>query len=267
MSVRHYSPRRNRRHGISAPAKFALIFVLSVTVLLQIAYPLIDGETLRLATIATVYWGAGAMVLHALLAYGARYAFSYLGATLLFGYLIELIGINTGWPFGTYSYSPTLGFDIAGVPLVVPFAWVMMAHPILVAARRVSGNWVFLYGGAGLMAWDIFIDLQMVTAGRWSWEFTGAHVPFQPEIPLSNPVGWLLSGMALMAILHQILPRERRHESANFGAVDFFLGWTLFSGVISNLFFFDRTGTAFLGGLIFGAILAPYFFERSVGRL
>lgn len=149
MSVRHYSPRRNRRHGISTPAKFSLIFVLSVTVLLQIAYPLIDGETLRIATIATVYWGAGAMLLHALLAYGARYAFSYLGTTLAFGYLIELIGINTGWPFGTYTYSHTLGLQIAGVPLVVPFAWVMMAHPILVAARRVSGNWVFLYGGAG----------------------------------------------------------------------------------------------------------------------
>jgi putative membrane protein len=117
------------------------------------------------------------------------------------------------------------------------------------------------------MAWDLFLDPQMVTAGRWTWEFKGSHVPFQPEIPLSNTFGWLLAGMALTALLHVILPRERRRESANFGAVDFFLGWTLFSGIVSNIFFFHRPGTALLGGLIFGAILAPYFFERGLGKL
>ena len=266
MSIRHYTPRRNRRHGISSRTAFILYSVLAIAILLQVSYPLLSDEPLRFVTIATVYWGAGAMALHALLSYGARYAFTYLGATLVFGLLIESLGVNTGWPFGVYEYSPTLGVSLIGVPVVVPFAWVMMVHPVLVAARYVTKGWVFLYGGFGLMAWDLFLDPQMVSAGRWTWEVTGSHVPFQPEIPLSNAFGWLLSGMAITALLHQILPLERRKESASLTAVDIFLGWVLFSGVIGNIFFFDRQGVAFLGGIVYGLVFIPYFLIRWLGR-
>jgi putative membrane protein len=142
----------------------------------------------------------------------------------------------------------------------------MMAHPVLIAARRVAGNWVFLYGGYALAAWDLFLDPQMVAADRWRWTFDGAHVPFQPEIPLSNTFGWLLSGMALIAILHQVLPRDRRKSSASFGAVDLWLTWTFFGGVVSNLFFFDRPGVAFFGGIAFALFFLPYAFSRWFGR-
>jgi putative membrane protein len=142
----------------------------------------------------------------------------------------------------------------------------MIAHPILCVARRVTKNWVFLYGGFGMMAYDLFLDPQMVNGGRWTWEVTGAHVPFTPEIPLSNTFGWLLSGMALIAMLHLALPRERRKQSASYTAVDFFLIWTWFGGIVSNLFFFDRPGIAFLFGSVFGAFLAPYLFSRWLGR-
>jgi putative membrane protein len=142
----------------------------------------------------------------------------------------------------------------------------MIAHPVLCVARRVTKNWVFLYGGFGMMAYDLFLDPQMVNSGRWTWEVTGPHVPFTPEIPLSNTFGWLLSGMALIAMLHLALPRERRKQSASFTAVDFFLIWTWFGGIVSNLFFFDRPGIAFLFGTAFGAFLAPYLFSRWLGR-
>lgn len=266
MSIRHYSPRRNRRRGISSRAQLLLNLTLGIAILLQVSYPLLDGEALRVVTIATVYWGAGAMALHALLAYGSRYTFIYLGITLIFGYFIELLGVKSGWPFGIYSYDASLGPQILGVPLVVPFAWAMIAHPILCAARRVAGSWVFLYGGFGLMAYDFFLDPQMVSAGRWTWEVTGSHVPFSPEIPLSNAFGWLLSGMALIAILHISLPHDRRKVSASLAAVDVFLIWTWFAGVISNLFFFDRPGVALLFGASFGLVLAPYIFSRWLGR-
>ena len=266
MSIRHYSPRRNRRRGISSRSQFALNLTLGIAILLQISYPLLSGEALRVVTISTVYWGAGAMALHALLASGARYAFTYLGIALPFGFLIELLGLKTGWPFGTYEYDPSLGPQLFDVPLVVPFAWAMIAHPILCAARRLAGNWVFLYGGFGLMAYDLFLDPQMVTAGRWTWEVTGSHVPFTPEVPLSNAFGWLLSGMALIAILHLALPRDRRKVSASFITIDIFLIWTWFAGVVSNLFFFNRPGIAFIFGATFGAVLAPYIFSRWLGR-
>jgi len=266
MSIRQFTPRRRHRHGISQRSFNFLVGLILFNIALQIAYPLSDGEILRMITIATVAAGAVLMVVHGYMAYGWRYSATYLAVTALFGYFIELIGTTTGWPFGTYTYSETLGYSIAGVPLIVPFAWVMMAHPMLIVARRLSRNWVFLLGGYGLMAWDFFLDPQMVSAGRWSWEITGRTVPFQPMIPLSNAFGWLLSGMALIALLHQLLPRDRRKEPASFGAVDAYLAWTYFGGVIGNAFFFDRPGTALLGGVAFGVLLIPYAFNRWLGR-
>ena len=170
---------------MSQRARLTLGAVLGLTILLQMSYPLTDGDLLRWITIATVLVGATSMVLHAYLSYGFKYASRYLVIVALFGYFIELLGVHTGWPFGVYEYSSTLGISIAEVPLVVPFAWVMMVHPALVAARRVTPKWTFIYGGALLAGWDLFLDPQMVAAGRWTWEVTGSHIPFVPDVPLS----------------------------------------------------------------------------------
>lgn len=261
MSIRHYNPRRRRRGGISPIARNFLFFLIGLTISLQISYPLIHGEILRLITIATVYIGALSMVLHGHLSYGAKYSTRYLPLTALFGYGIEVLGVHTGWPFGIYHYDSSLGQALFGVPLVVPFAWVMMVHPALIAARRIAGSWVFLYGGALLAAWDLFLDPQMVAAGRWTWEVKGSHVPFTPNIPLSNAFGWLLAGLTIVGILHIVLPKDRRKESTSLAAVDAILLWTLFAGFIGNLFFFNRPGLALFGSAIMGALLTPYFFS------
>ena len=206
------------------------------------------------------------MLLHGYFSFGARYAISYFAITFLFALATEELGMRTGWPFGTYSYDPSLGFKIFALPLVVPFAWLMIAHPVLVAARRLTQHWVFLYGGAAMAAWDLFLDPQMVSSHRWTWQFTGSHVPFQPEIPISNTFGWLFAGMGLIALLHVTLPRERRKGGAELIAVDIFIFWTLFSGIVGNLFFFHRPGVALFAGAIFALLFGPYLFSRWFGR-
>jgi putative membrane protein len=206
------------------------------------------------------------MLLHALFAYRLAYATRFLAITFFYALFVEQIGMRTGWPFGTYEYSGSLGYQIYGVPLVVPFAWLMMAHPIFLAARRIAPRWVFLVGGYGLMAWDLFLDPQMVSAGRWTWEFSGSTVPFQPEIPISNTFGWLLTGMGLMALLNFALPKERRSLGASRAVPEFFLMWSWLSGIIANLFFFDRPGVALLGGFALGIVVAWYFLSVKLGR-
>ena len=238
MSIRDFTPRSNRRRVQSQRSKIFLGIVLAAAILLQIPYPLLDGRVLEIFTLLTVYSGAAAMLLHARMSFGNKFAFTYLSITAVFALIIESIGVNTGWPFGVYEYSKTLGLFIFDVPLVVLFAWTMMAYPALIAARRIASGWVFLYGGAILMGWDLFLDPQMVTAGRWTWEVTGRSFPFAPEIPLSNAFGWLLSGLTLIAILHFILPTERRKESPSMLVVDIFLGWSLLGGFIAQFFFF-----------------------------
>jgi putative membrane protein len=265
MSLRQFYPKRNSRHQVSSWKMAILYITIAIAILLQISYPLIDGESLRIVTIATVYWAAAAMCIHAVLAYGIKYASIFVSTTFTYALVVEQIGSKTGWPFGNYEYSGTLGYQIYGVPLVVPFAWVMIAHPLLIAARKITKNWVFLYGGLAMMAWDLFLDPQMVASERWLWDFSGSHVPFQPEIPLSNMFGWLLTGMGLMAILNKFLQVDRRKTKTSTVVPDLFLFWTLFSGIVGNIFFFDRPGVALFGGVVFGLVLIPYIFVLRFG--
>ena len=266
MSIRQYRPTSRDRRGMSTRQSRILYSLFATTLILQILYPLVNGGTLRVATVLIVYLAALTMLTHSLFSYGMKYLLIYFFVTFTFALSIEELGIRTGWPFGSYHYSPSLGFQIFDVPLVVPFAWIMMTHPILLISRKISTHWTFLIGGLGLMIWDLFVDPQMVAAGRWTWKIGGPRVPFEPAIPLSNAAGWFLGGMALIAFLHKLLPKERRKVGATALAVELFLLWTLFSGVIGNVFFFDSPGVALVAGFPFLLLLIPYFFNTRLGR-
>jgi uncharacterized membrane protein len=239
---------------------------LVLAISLQMLYPFTHGQVLRIVTLTAIYMGALAMTLHAYYSFGFRYAITYVVTTLLFALLVEQIGLSTGWPFGDHTFDSSLGVRIYDVPVVIPFLWVMLAHPILVAARRVTQHWAFLYGGAIMMSWHLFLDQQMATAHQVKWSFPGSHIPFENQLPFSLPAGLLFAGMLLVAILHFALPKERRKQGAEFIAVDIFLFWALLSGVVNNVFFYNRPGIAFFAGTVYALILAPYFFYRWLGK-
>lgn len=115
MAIRNYIQPPRRRTG---PTSFQSILVwsaLAIAILIQISYPLVNGNALRVITFATVLSASLAMALHALLTYGRKYAINYLLITLSFAFTIEQIGLHTGWPFGYYKYDQSLGLAIAGV--------------------------------------------------------------------------------------------------------------------------------------------------------
>ena len=114
MSIRQYRPRNNRRRGISANQSMGLYFLFALAIGLQISYPLVSGDTLRYVTIFFVIAGALLMLVHALLSYGFKYFAIFGSVTFIFSLLVEILGSKTGWPFGTYAYSDSLGFKVAG---------------------------------------------------------------------------------------------------------------------------------------------------------
>ncbi len=57
-------------------------------------------------------------------------------------------------------------------------------------------------GSAAMTAWDLFLDPQMVGEGYWSWVRGGRY----RSIPLSNFVGWFITGLGVMALLEALLP-------------------------------------------------------------
>ena len=117
--------------------RLSVVFAVAV-VLAQIAYPLVDGEPLRLLTIATVLAFATASLLHAAATRGAVWALRLVGVAGGIGLLAEAIGVRTGVPFGRYAYADSLGAKLFDVPLIVPLAWVMMSYPCLLLGRHLA---------------------------------------------------------------------------------------------------------------------------------
>ena len=266
MTTHQFRPRKYSRRSASRKQLGLLYFAVLAAIGLQISYPLVHGDVLLDVTLATVYVGAAAMIFHAFLVYGPLFSITFTIITFAYGLGIETVGVKTGWPFGRYHYDHSLGVQVFGVPLLVPFAWIMLSYPILIAARRAAAHWVFIYGGLGLLIWDLFLDPQMVDAGRWSWKLVGPHVPYEPMIPLSNAAGWLFAGMGLMALLNVLLTKDRRKNSINSLAPDILLFWTLIGGVIGNIFYFHHKNIGIYVGALFFIYLIPYLFQLRFGR-
>ncbi|MGD9701627.1 MAG: carotenoid biosynthesis protein [Acidimicrobiia bacterium] len=197
--------------------------------------------------------------------WGPRRAFVALATIAPATAVVEKVGTTTGRPFGAYRYTSVLRPQIADVPAIVPLAWFAMSLPARETAhaalgRRSSVGGRILLGSFALAAWDLFLDPQMVGEGYWQWARRGRY----RGIPLSNFVGWFLTGLAVMALLELANPPIG-------GADGSLVGEYAFVAVMETVgfaaFFADRT-TAIAGaaGMLPVAGLAVGQLLRSDGR-
>ncbi|HEU0101615.1 MAG TPA: carotenoid biosynthesis protein [Mycobacteriales bacterium] len=233
----------------------------ALTVLLQIAYPLVSGRPRDLLTIVTVAVFFLATTSHALLHRGPAWTAAYVAITAGTGLLAEAVGTATGIPFGDYSYAGSLGSTLLGVPVVIPLAWAMFAYPCLLVGQRLGQTPLraTLVGGWALASWDLFLDPQMVEAGHWRWQDVRVGLPGAADVPLSNTLGWLLVGVLMLGVL-QLLPRSEQDDRQPYAL---FL-WTYASSVLAFAVFFGRPVVALVGGVGMGLVAVP--FARSLAR-
>lgn len=189
----------------------ALPLLLAVLlVATAIAYPLTSGTDRDAVTWTIVVLGAALSLAHAAISRGAPTALAVLLVTTATSIGFEAVGLATGFPYGSYSYSDSLGPTLLGVPFLVPLAWLMMAWPswllagLLTARVRPSlhrGVRIAL-AAAVFAGWDVVLDPQLVQAGYWTWAHPHPGLPGIGTVPLTNLAGWLLAGVVLMTGLH-----------------------------------------------------------------
>ena len=136
---------------------------------------------------------------------GARRAAVLLGALGVFGFAIETTGTVTGLPYGTFFYGDALGPKLAGhVPYILPVSYlpfVIGAVAALAPSRApiTRGRAVRWALGSALLLTllDGVLDPAAAAVGFWVWPDGGAYY----GIPLSNYIGWLLSGALACGLL------------------------------------------------------------------
>ena len=189
----------------------------------------------------------------ALFAYfGPRRAALSILAVAAFAYVVETIGVVTGFPYGSFYYGDALGGRIFGlVPYLLPVSYAPLVIGA-VAASWSSGNqhralWI-LRSALLLTLMDGVLDPGAASLGFWVWPEGGAYY----GVPLSNYAGWLLSGALAAALL---LAAGRWRGAPPPGLLD--------SAVVALAFWI---GVCVFSGLAFPALLGSALFAYLLHR-
>jgi putative membrane protein len=111
----------------------------------------------------------------------------------ILGFGAELIGVHTGWLFGSYMYGNTLGIKLFNVPLMIGVNWFLLIYAtgVLMQRSRVKNVYArILVGALLLVLLDILIEPVAIHFDYWHWT-DGA-------IPIKNYFCWFaVSGLML----------------------------------------------------------------------
>ncbi|HPE39638.1 MAG TPA: carotenoid biosynthesis protein [Bacteroidales bacterium] len=97
----------------------------------------------------------------------------------LFGFLIELIGVQTGKIFGSYQYGDGLGVKLYGTPLIIGVNWVLLSYcSTTISDKLITNRFFKIFLATCLM---IIYDLILETVAPFMdmWRFEAGVVPFQ----------------------------------------------------------------------------------------
>ena len=169
-----------------------VLWVLTMITLPILGWILGEGYLIRGMAFGVIMQAAAVLAV-LFYAWGWARTLKTFAIVVVLSYLAEFVGSSTGIPFGKYHYTGLLQPQLAGVPLLIPLAWMMMLPPAWAIAKTILGEsrprWAFvLLSALAFTAWDLFLDPQMVGWGFWVWETPGAYF----GIPLSNYLGWIV---------------------------------------------------------------------------
>lgn len=184
-------------------------------------------------------------------------------AVPLLGWLVEVVGQASGFPFGSYQYTPLLQPQLAGVPVLIPLAWLMMMPPAWAMALVIAGaqlGWRARVRRAAVAAlaftaWDLFLDPQMVAWNAWVWAVPGVYF----GIPLQNFAGWLLVAFCVSLLLAP--------GSLPLAPLIMIYAVTCVLQTIGQLLFWQLAGPGVAGLAGMGGMLAWAYARRTLVRV
>lgn len=232
--------------------------LLGSWVLTMITVPILRwvwGEAaLRWGVVTSVCLLVGAVTTLLIRQWGGWRAARVILTVLLLAWTLEFIGHTTGFPFGSYDYTPSLQPQLGGVPLLIPLAWLMLLPAAWGVSQAITGKSqgirFILISAAAFTAWDFFLDPQMVGWGYWVWETPGGYF----GIPWVNFLGWFLGSALLTAAARPTtLPQQPL-------LLIYIVTWSLQS--VGQAIFWQMPGPAAVGFLAMGFFIVWAFIRQ-----
>ena len=110
------------------------------------------------------------------------------------GFVIESIGVNTGFIFGEYIYGKTLGYQIFETPLIIGMNWLFLVYVSSSLTEKInSGNIIsFLLPPVLMVVYDLVLEQVAPGLGMWNWK--------GDSVPLQNYIAWLVIAFLFILI-------------------------------------------------------------------
>jgi putative membrane protein len=119
----------------------------------------------------------------------------------LLSFLVELVGVKTGFPFGNYSYTDALNPKIFGVSIAIIFAWFALTVNTFVLTRSFIDGSILktaLISGFIILSIDFLLEPFASSVNKfWLWE--------SYEIPLQNYAAWFILGFLFSLIIYKVI--------------------------------------------------------------
>jgi len=197
-----------------------------------------------------------------------RRAVAGIGVLVGYTYLIEFVGVSTGWPYGEFSYGISLGPMIGEIPAALPVFFLPIVLNTYLLSLLLLGNTRdsrlvrLIVVVPAVVAMDVVLDPAAVSLGFWTYTAGGAFY----NVPLSNYAGWMLSAAVSVAVLDWTVDRavlKQRLTRCAF-MLDDLVSFVILWGVI-NVWFgnWAPVGVALLFGV---AILRVKRFDTGLLR-
>lgn len=170
----------------------------------------VNGPSL-LVTVCVIF-----VFIHGILRYGWKDLLVFFALAVVFGMFYENLSIATGFPFGHYHYTDTLGPKFIYAPYILNIAYFQMlylswtmAHVVIDNySNKLKGSYIFvqpIVASFVMVMWDMVIDPHMSTmSGHWVWHKGGAYF----GVPFVNYMGWFLCVFTMNILFSLYMARK-----------------------------------------------------------
>ena len=170
----------------------------------------------------------------------------------ILAYIIETIGILTGFPYTSFEYTELMGYKILGVtPIALPFAFVPLVIGAVYLAQNLRKTWKkIMLAVAILVITDLILDPAAVSLGIWIWEINGLYY----GVPFVNFLGWILTGTISVLIFRHFETKKIKKESL----ASLYLTVSFWTGAAMWL----NLWIPFIIGIIFTGYMTYIFYKK-----
>ena len=149
----------------------------------------------------------------------------FLIVTIITGFIVEVIGVNTSLLFGNYNYGNVLGFKWLEVPFIIGLNWFIIIYCCGISTNTLLNNLLtkvaitpaapltFLKATSVItdaatlaVLFDILIEPVAIKLGFWHWNGDGS-------IPIYNYICWIIISLILITVFH-ILKFNKQNKFA-----------------------------------------------------